>query len=455
MAKRPEVGRTKTRLSPPLTLYEAAALYEAMLRDTIGLVGALAGARLAIAVTPPEAADDIARINRENPLRDTYLVDVPGLPADLIGTSVRDMIAENARHILQYDYFITGDIPLERTERERIVALMDTAAVRDLIPVRFGMILRRVTGRRWPTDILLMRDPGDAEFDHGVTAAVDMATPVALLHASRDSRWCYVQTPDFTCWVPSDGVAFGAVETVRELNDTSGAYILAVGHRVPVYADPSGAVASGSIQMGTTLPVRTAGREFIEVRTPARGQHNELVAGRGYVRRNSDISMGFLPYTPRNVYTQLFRLYGRRFGWGGMYGERDCSRFVQDVFACFGIRLPRNSGSILRAAPAVLAVGEYGPEGRSSLIRDLPGGISLLGWQGHVMVYLGSVDGTPYVIHDTWARRVLDDDGIETVHRIARVVVSGLDLNAGSRNGSLADRVDRVAIIGDYIFGAP
>ena len=87
------------------------------------------------------------------------------------------------------------------------------------------------------------------------------------------------------------------------------------------------------------------------------------------------------------------------------------------------------------------------------MIRDLPGGISLLGFQGHVMVYLGSVDGTPYVIHDTWARRVLDDDGFETVHRIARVVVSGLDLNAGSRNGSLADRIDRVAIIGDYTFG--
>ena len=55
MAKRPEVGRTKTRLCPPLTPTQAAALYEAMLRDTIELVAQLEGVQLAIAVTPPEA----------------------------------------------------------------------------------------------------------------------------------------------------------------------------------------------------------------------------------------------------------------------------------------------------------------------------------------------------------------------------------------------------------------
>jgi rSAM/selenodomain-associated transferase 1 len=55
MAKRPAVGQTKTRLSPPLTAEEAAALYEAMLRDTIALVAGLEGVTLAIAVTPPEA----------------------------------------------------------------------------------------------------------------------------------------------------------------------------------------------------------------------------------------------------------------------------------------------------------------------------------------------------------------------------------------------------------------
>ncbi len=64
MAKNPIAGRTKTRLCPPLTAAEAAALYEAMLRDTIALVDGLEGVQLAVAVTPPEAA---ARLRQDSP----------------------------------------------------------------------------------------------------------------------------------------------------------------------------------------------------------------------------------------------------------------------------------------------------------------------------------------------------------------------------------------------------
>ncbi|MGE5357584.1 MAG: TIGR04282 family arsenosugar biosynthesis glycosyltransferase [Bacteroidales bacterium] len=57
MAKRPEPGRTKTRLCPPLSPSDAAELYEAMLGDTIALAAAARGAQLAIAVTPASALD--------------------------------------------------------------------------------------------------------------------------------------------------------------------------------------------------------------------------------------------------------------------------------------------------------------------------------------------------------------------------------------------------------------
>lgn len=54
MAKEPGNGRTKTRLSPPLSPIEATALYEALLLDTISLASTVAGTLLAVAVTPPE-----------------------------------------------------------------------------------------------------------------------------------------------------------------------------------------------------------------------------------------------------------------------------------------------------------------------------------------------------------------------------------------------------------------
>jgi rSAM/selenodomain-associated transferase 1 len=61
MAKAPAVGRTKTRLCPPLSPTEAAQLYEALLRDTIHLAAGLDGVQLAIALTPPEATQQFER----------------------------------------------------------------------------------------------------------------------------------------------------------------------------------------------------------------------------------------------------------------------------------------------------------------------------------------------------------------------------------------------------------
>jgi rSAM/selenodomain-associated transferase 1 len=55
MAKQPEVGLTKTRLSPSLTFQEAAALYEALLRDAIALVESQPGIDLAVAISPPSS----------------------------------------------------------------------------------------------------------------------------------------------------------------------------------------------------------------------------------------------------------------------------------------------------------------------------------------------------------------------------------------------------------------
>lgn len=62
MAKQPQVGRTKTRLTPPLRPEQAAGLYEALLRDTIDLVAGLEAVDLAVAITPAAAQPYFERI---------------------------------------------------------------------------------------------------------------------------------------------------------------------------------------------------------------------------------------------------------------------------------------------------------------------------------------------------------------------------------------------------------
>jgi hypothetical protein len=64
IAKKPQIGTTKTRLSPPLKLSEAAELFEALLLDTIDLASSVNGIDLAVAVTPP---DSIGYFKRRTP----------------------------------------------------------------------------------------------------------------------------------------------------------------------------------------------------------------------------------------------------------------------------------------------------------------------------------------------------------------------------------------------------
>jgi hypothetical protein len=57
MAKRPRVGKCKTRLCPPYTYEEAAGLAEALMRDTFALVETLPSVAFAVTVTPSVELD--------------------------------------------------------------------------------------------------------------------------------------------------------------------------------------------------------------------------------------------------------------------------------------------------------------------------------------------------------------------------------------------------------------
>lgn len=401
----------------------------------------------AVILTP----EQIVEFNRKNPKNGDGINDVLALPGEIDGAAIRQSNAANARYLLDASLYIMENIPLEAAERQRIVALMDTAKVPDVIHPVFGMALRRVQGKAWPTNVLFTRTPGDIEFDATVGSALDTGDPLALLHTSSDGRWVYVLNEMYTCWLPADAVAFGDLETINTIRDTTN-MIVATGHRVTVYADPNRNVALGSIQMGSHLPIRTAGLEWCEVLFPTRGPNNELAVGHGFIRRSSDISVGFLPFTLRNVYQQAFMTFGRRYGWAGMYEERDCSRFVMDIFRTFGFKFPRTSGKLIQASTASLDLTQYDRDTRIQILNNTPPGITIVGWAGHVMLYLGSVNSVPYVIQATWGMREQAAEGVDITRRLARVIVADLMMDDGSERGPRIDRLTGLAIIGNYSF---
>ena len=136
------------------------------------------------------------------------------------------------------------------------------------------------------------------------------------------------------------------------------------------------------------------------------------------------------------------------YGWGGMYGEQDCSRFIKEIFGTVGLNLPRNSS---KQALVGVRTGEY-PAGtpdavkRAALAHEALAGITLMRLRGHIMLFLGFVNDTPYAIHETWGYREKQWYG-DRIRVINRVAVTDLSLGQGSKKGSYLTRMYAISIL--------
>ena len=92
MAKKPEPGRTKSRLTPPLSPETAAGLYACFLRDALELAGSVPGVTPIIAFAPPDVASFFPDFAPSTP-RIPQQGDSPTLPAAYLAQAF-DRLAE-------------------------------------------------------------------------------------------------------------------------------------------------------------------------------------------------------------------------------------------------------------------------------------------------------------------------------------------------------------------------
>jgi hypothetical protein len=160
------------------------------------------------------------------------------------------------------------------------------------------------------------------------------------------------------------------------------------------------------------------------------------------------------PLTRRALLTEAFRYLGAPYGWGDRGGARDCSRYLLDVFASFGLELPRHSAHQAEAGTFVIDASEVSdPREKQRLIEAAArSGIVLLHFPGHIMLYLGETEaGAPMAIHAFSEYLVpcsTDPGGGETLRRVDRVEVSDLTLGAGSSRRSFLERITKIAVLG-------
>ena len=329
-------------------------------------------------------------------------------------------------------------------EMEKVMALDRLPAE---IPLRFGVISRYTHQRVFPTQDKIYAKRGDIDFDEMQNSALDVGTPVAVAHESADGRWYYVIDEMNEGWIEQGQVAL-LDRSAWDLFLNPERFVVVTAPTAAIYRDRAMTDYHEYVRTGARLPLAAdITGNIAEVIIPLRDESGTPSLGRGFIR-TEQVNEGYLPYTPRTIIEGAFALLNEPYGWGGMYGERDCSRFIQQVFATVGIYLPRNSS---KQAQVGRLIAEFDDAAASAekeriIVDGAVGGTSLLYMRGHIMIYLGSTAGKAFAIHDTWGYRQKTWRG-DIVRVIGRVAVTDLHLGTGSRRGNYLRRIRSVRTI--------
>jgi hypothetical protein len=330
---------------------------------------------------------------------------------------------------------------------------MNQEFIEKICRIFFGYIVKRTDIRVFPTEERSMGTPYNDEFDRFQHSSISPGAPIAIYHFSKDKEWAYVQTPFIRGWVRLRDLAIAKEKSEVKGYEEAKSRLLVTGNIVSVFGDPFFRQPVFLAQMGDSFPLlsipnvdkMTNGSYIINI--PSREDDGSLTFKKGYIRSDEDVHRGFLPYTQENIAHQAFKMLDHPYGWGDLFGGRDCSRFIMDLFRTFGILMPRNSKEQALVGKDLGLLEKKSIKEKSKKLDQAVPLATTLRLPGHIMLYLGRDKGKHYVIHSIWGIQNYGKSGL-VLDKIGKVVVSDLSLGRSGPHGSLLHRLTDVRLIG-------
>ncbi|MFA6613153.1 MAG: SH3 domain-containing protein [Endomicrobiia bacterium] len=315
------------------------------------------------------------------------------------------------------------------------------------LKIKFALTIKYSDVRLLPTDITFLYDKETFDIDRLQVAGLDLGEPLIVLTQTKDKKWTYVISSISEGWIKTQDIAFTDRKTISKWYNPK-TFIVVINTKADIFLDKERSKYHDYIRMSTKLPlIKTFNYQTTCIKIPMANKKGNLFFTEAYIN-TSDINIGFLKYNQRNVIYQAFKHLNSPYGWGGYSGEQDCSTFVRQLFGCFGFIMPRNSSNQKKCGinPVQINLTDSDYIKTNKIVKNAISGISLLYLPGHIMIYIGSENGTPYVIHSIWGTENYNKDG-RTINFINRIVVSNLSIGDGTQKGSLLKRIAHLNII--------
>lgn len=259
-------------------------------------------------------------------------------------------------------------------------------------------------------------------FDRLQQSAVPAGLPLRVWHQSPDGAWLLAETPLALGWLPAPRVARAGPRFRARWQ--SGRY-LAVTRDDTALTHGRGRFLFQA-GLGAIYPLLGRGDGHWRVLAPRAAADGQARAVEARLPRTAGAPKP-LPLTPGNLARLAGRLLGQPYGWGGLFGNRDCSALTRNLLVPFGLWLPRNSADQARRGGRFVDLAGLPDLDKTALIKaQAVPYLTLLWMPGHVMLYLGSPRGRPLVLHSIWGLKTAGPWCGEGRRIIGRTVITSL-----------------------------
>ncbi|HUT62485.1 MAG TPA: SH3 domain-containing protein [Anaerolineae bacterium] len=313
-------------------------------------------------------------------------------------------------------------------ELDDMEAEMNLANIQNNVKIRDGITVCDERLRVVPTlryERVGLSDVGRTRWDLWNINVVRICSPVSVLHTSRTGGYLFVLSSEGCGWVTSEAVAFGNRSELQSYCESRD-FVVCTGDFVPFYSDESCTYVSGWFRMGDRIPLASNNTPRV-INAPFRKMNGEFATERAWLAKNADVSIGYKPYTRRNIVEIGFKLLGNPYDWTmGWYG-RNHETTLRDIFACFGFQLPFNAElfTFFGDNDRVVRPKEGKEAQYKAILANEPFATIQTCGGGHSQLFLGEYNGEPIVL-DTHGYQYKGEDGKE--YLIRRLVVSNMTI---------------------------
>lgn len=286
-----------------------------------------------------------------------------------------------------------------------------------------AIVVRHADMRAMPTQEPLYLAPSPTQqidfFDFFQHSSLPIGTPVYITHSSLDGKWFYAEYPLLSGWIRTADVARVTPAFMREYKN--GNYAVVLRDRLPLSTSEGKEIGLGHV--GSVFPVAQAAP--LEILVPVRGADGTATTQRIRPAEGSVLPKP-LPLTPDALARLGNEMLGQTYAWGGSGQDRDCSLAMRDLFLPFGLWLPRNSQGQVRNGKH-LDFEKLPPATRhAKILREGKPFMTLLGFRGHVGLYLGEHEGQAVMLHNILGLRTSNEEQMYR-HIVGRCIISNLE----------------------------